>query len=390
MNRLKRFLQRQWAGLIGTFYLPVWIIEGAEAKSAAPLSLAYAGVEKHKNYLLHSVFGVHFNEKSLGKIWIGDISRKVRQSGGVSPSVIVREMGTRQNRFFKPVGNFRIPVWVETEFKLVEPLEVIEKKPDFRKIRSRIRSQQTTHSFSSDKALFDEFYKSMYVSYTAQSHKDSAFIYDYDFLKKEFEEGEILFVEKDDVRIGGILIHYSKNEAKLRSFGVLNGSEEYLQIGTLGILIYLAILRIKEKGYSAAQLGYSRGYLLDGALRFKTRMGISVKATHHRESGFLSYEFLRYDEPVKNFLAAHPFIDAEKGSRAVVFIADAGVLKAENAAEFVKNRFCRGLEGMTLYSFSAEDAPGKIALPGGVFAEADLVPAFSLFASAVCGKEKNA
>lgn len=164
---------------------------------------------------------------------------------------------------------FLVPSLVRQVLYLDKSSKDIKKSiKDFNKIDKYICEIST----NLDDLIF--FYEKLYTPYIKKRFADSAYIENFEKLKKIFRKGELIFIKLDGKYISAALCEMRDNIYFFCKVGVLE--ERYVKEGTLLALYYFAISRAKEKNLRIIDFGQSRPFLSDGVLRHKRKWGTKI------------------------------------------------------------------------------------------------------------------
>ncbi len=287
----------------------LWMILGKEINSRHELALFFAGSEESKNYLIKSAFGNFYNEQYIGKIWLWRISNVVKKKR-INSSLMVTEVYNPLSVFYNKHKYFYVPCWIPLEVDISVEMSSLIKNRGLKSDLSRIRKNKLNFELTNEPDRFHDFYYNMYVPYTIKAHDNRAVVHQYEYMKEEFKNCDLLLLKKDQEYIAGILIYYMKNKARLWSSGIKDGNFDYvIKDRAKGALYYFSILCLKEKGIKNLSFGYSRAFLNDGVLQYKKKWDSALVGRSER--CFLIKPLSKKDG-VKSFLLNNPFIFYKK------------------------------------------------------------------------------
>jgi len=322
--------------LIDISKLDLWILNGEEITSHQELSIAYAGTEINRNYIIKLAYDNSFNEKYLGRVWLWKIFDVVREK---SPncSLMVIAVDKLLWRWFRKRTYFNVPFWVLSLADISLGNSLLQKNLSVRSDIRRIRKNKLSFEITHDSCHFDNFYCNMYKPYIAAVYGNRAIIHPYDDIKREFENGELLLIKKENQHIAGLLLVYQKMQTRPRFLGVKDGNFDYVKEGAIGAIYYFLTRYLKEKGYKRADFGLSRPFLKDGVLCYKRKWGGRQISTSPQVDGAYYVEPLANTPGLRAFLLNNPFVFIDKGKiNAAVFVDRDDSFSQEELEEIYK------------------------------------------------------
>lgn len=216
----------------------------------------------------------------------------------------------------------------------------------------RIRKNQLECEVTNAPALFDEFYRTMYVPHISKTFGAAAALTNPEKFRKQAErDSDLLFVTYDGERIAGNAIVYEKDRARGWAIGVKDGDERYKKLGALAALYYFEICHLEKKGYQRVHYGGSRPFLRDGAIQYKKKWGMHF--TGRVREGFL-LKILRDSPGSRAFLRNNPFVHAagpELDYQGAAFADRSDSDPDAFIKDIHKNCFFPGMKGMVIYGF---------------------------------------
>ncbi|GAI05164.1 unnamed protein product, partial [marine sediment metagenome] len=293
--------------LIDISKLDLWILNGEEISSHQELSIAYAGTEINRNYLIKIAYDNSFNGNYLGKVWLWKIFDVVREK---SPncSLMVIAVDKLLWRWFTKRTYFNVPFWVSSLADISGDDSPLQMSKSVRSDIRKIKKNKLSFEITQDSSRFDDFYYKMYRPYAVATHGNRAIIIPYDHMKREFKSGELLFIKKENQYIAGALLVYKKMQARDMFLGIKDGNFDYVREGAIAAIYYFQVRRIKEKGCKRVELGPSRPFLKDGVLLYKKKWGGRQISCSPEADGAYYVEPLTNTPGLKAFLINNPFI----------------------------------------------------------------------------------
>jgi len=360
--------------VIRAFRFNLWVLTGEEIKSKQTLGILYAGRKENKNYIANLAFAGPYAENYIGNIWIWSVLRKVKEEKYYSYLVVVEVY-----RFFRILfGNnfFYIPCWItgETDIsKNISSLANSSNENDIRKIKKNNLSFESTNEISH---LYD-FYHNMYLPNITEAHNNEVIVTEYNILKENFKNCDLIFIKSKEEYIGGYLIVYAGKRARLWCLGVKNGNRDYLQQGVVGALYYFSFCYLKNRGFRNVGLGDTRAFLKDGVLQYKKKWGMRIIGAS--PTGFL-VNILPERNSAKGFFLNNPFIYMDKGKlEAAIFIENDPLLSEKDLKKIYKDYYRYGISKLIIYQFGGSGSKEKEAVPTDLSDSMEIRSVESLF-----------
>lgn len=232
-------------------------------------------------------------------------------------SLMIIEAHRGFRRFYENESSFYVPCWIGGEVDI--SFEAIsEIKGSLRKNKTlsndlrKIRKYKLDFEVTNDLSHFHVFYYEMYLPFILDSHDDCAVINDYDFMKREFMNCDLLLIKSGEEYIAGTMISYSKKGPRLWFVGVKDSNKKYLHGGAIAATYYYGIKYLKEKGYRKMNIGLTRAFLKDGVLHYKKKWGLTI--VDAVKYGFVMKP-LTDSVAVKAVLRNNPFIAVDEKER---------------------------------------------------------------------------
>jgi len=329
----------------------LWIITGEEIKSKQELSIFYAGSRENRNYIINLIFDNLYKENYIGKMWIWGVLKKVKEEK-INCSLMVVE-APRVFSLFSITGKwFYIPCWISGEIDISNGISSLitneSLKSDIRKIKKNHLSFESTNEIFQ---LYD-FYHNMYLPYITEAHDDEAIVMEYDLIKEEFKNCDLILVKNREEYIGGILIRYIGKSVHLWCIGIKNGNGDYLQLGVVGALYYFSFCYLKDKGFKKIELGDTRAFLKDGVLQYKKKWGMRI--IRASQTGFL-INVLSASNSAKEIFFSNPFIYMDKGKlEGAIFIKNDRLISEKDFREIYKSYYRYGISKLIIYRFGRD------------------------------------
>ena len=347
------FIPLKWSlSLIRGIRFDLWIITGKEIKSKQELSIFYAGSKENRNYIINLIFDKPYKENYIGKMWIWGVLKTIKEKI-INCSLMVIEAPRYFSLFSITRKWFYIPCWTSGEIDISNGISSLitneSLKSDIRKIkRNHLSFESTNETFQ----LYD-FYHNMYLPYITESHDDEAIVMEYDLIKEEFKNCDLILVKNREEYIGGILIRYIGKSSHLWCIGIKNGNKDYLQRGVVGALYYFSFCYLKDKGFKKVGLGDTRAFLKDGVLQYKKKWGMRIISAS--QTGFL-VNILSAKNSAKEIFFRNPFIYMNKENwEGAIFIENDQLISEKDFREIYKSYYQYGISKLIIYRFRGDD-----------------------------------
>jgi len=292
----------------------VHVLEGRTARGNA-LRVLYAGSAPYRHYFRRHMFDGGGEERSVGRRWRWQLPALAATVG----ADVRMTRCARAFRRLKPprASSFYVPEWVWCT-RALDFASVHGK----RKAWTGISSHGLTYAVTTDAAALRHFYERMYLPLMRSSHGAGAQLMKLDYLLQRVAAGEaeLLSIFKDGEAVGGCVIVYDGDDARIFSRGVLDADRDLLR-QRVGVALYLySFAHLLERGFSSVSLGRARPLLRDGALKFKLERGGQVTGA---TSVGLDIEPLQPSPGTAELLCASPWIAEDRAGLLALFFANA-------------------------------------------------------------------
>lgn len=332
----------------------VWTLCGQERSAGEPISVAFAGSDAAKSYLVKKFFKDGVREEALGRVR-REQALTLALSRSPDAALFVWGIPPSQEETFRPDAFAVLPGWIRMD-AAIDEASGIERSDKLRKIRNHTAREGQTREVTTDPAQFEEFYRGVYLPYIASRHADAASPLPLEAALKKFVEAgrELIWVKKDGRMLGGCVIGYEEGEALFWLVGHAAdvSAEADRRLGNS--IYYHLLMRAKEKGCLRLNMGFCRPFLTDGILEYKRQFGAHPAPRRMPDGGLLALKILKETPGLKDLLKNEPFIaiapDGRYGVSAFIDDADGGV---EKAIERYYDRYCsKGGLDLRVYSLS--------------------------------------
>jgi len=350
--------------LIDSSKLDLWILNGEETTSHQELSIAYAGTEINRNYLIKLAYDDSFRGNYLGKVWLWKIFSVVQEK---SPdcSLVVIAVHKLLWRWFTKRTYFNVPFWISTLADISADTSLLWRSKNVKNDIRKIRNNGLSFEITQDRSQFDNFYYNMHLPYAVAAHGNRAILGAYYYMKKEFKKGELLLIKKENQYIAGALLVYKNMQALAMFLGIKDGNFDYVKEGAIAAIYYFRTRYLKEKGYKKIDLGLSRPFLKDGVLRYKRKWGGRQISCSPWVDGAYYVEPLADTPGLRAFLTNNPFIFIDKGKiNGAIFVDCERGFSQEAIAAIYKDYYFDGMSKLYIYQFgNSTNLPRRISTP---------------------------
>ncbi len=249
-----------------------YIVQGV-TESGDRLSVLFIGLDKKVfHYLSESIFARGYSQRRLRNVYYfrNQISNIFNcESDAVFIEINILLCGYFRNRGYS--------VFPKKLFGVLDLERDINEKMSDKALKSDIRLiKKFSYTYKISNSL-DElilFYNSMYIPYMKNRHGPRAIIRSLDFLKWGFRKGFILFIEKENILLSGVLI-VNKNKMKdiceYWAIGVRGGDFSYVRNGVISALHYYSVLELRNRGYKKINFGFVRPFFRNGLFYYKQK-----------------------------------------------------------------------------------------------------------------------
>ena len=341
----------------------LWVLQGREQHSGLPLSLGFAGNGQMKNYVSRALFSDGVSEQPLGRQWVFEHQGKAARLGA-GVDLFACEIPRALEDTFQPDSFALLPAWIRMDGDLRSGAPVCNSKK-FIQARALVEREGLVAEASRDPALFEDFYRTVYLPYIELRHDNAAVVDSLETARRKFvnEGRELLRVFRAGKLLGGIVVSFERDGARFWVLGICPEASLTLGGGVASdVLYYFGILRGRDKGCAFLNFGYCRPFLADGLIRYKRDWGGQLVNDRMPMSGVLALSIVRQNSAVKAFLEQNPFVamDGPKRVKVCGFVGSAaGEADAMRARH---SRYCDpSAIGLHLFSLWPEIRPRSLS-----------------------------
>ena len=327
---------------------PVWRVSGTEKAGGLPISVLFYGAIRQNNYLINKLMAPEGVERE----YVGRKAMHSVESHLASHDCSLAVMNGSQyvlDRLRQP-GDLIVPLWVEAEIDCDRILGG-QVSPTLRREIRKIEDRGLTARQAFDDQDIEFFYRQIYLPTIRNSHQDAALPSSIAKRKKMIADGtaELLLVEQDGDRVGGVLLDYRGTIPSLRDTGVLHGDRKYMKQGVITAGNYFSVQHLCRKGFNSISFGLARGFVSDGVFNYKTKY--SPRVFCGSEDAFL-FRAPRLDDAARSVFRTLDCFTETRHGLALTRFAD-GKAKADSK-DRSGIKYVRGLAAHAWYELSGE------------------------------------
>jgi hypothetical protein len=352
-----KLLYKQVKSYLSRFRVDLWRLARSSTKNHE-LTMIYAGRKIYKEYLKTVFFEGACREEYLGRRWIFELKWMVNSK----TAILVTEYDTNRKTLGGKRKGFMIPFWTGWFVDISEETKkIIKSNSSLESDVRRIRKNKLSYVIIDDLQGYENFYDNMYLPYIQKNYKNTALLMKREEMLKERDRCQLLFVNKEETPIGGILIKFEPTFPRLWSIGIKQANDQYLKDGVVGALYYFSIIHLKEMGYDRVHFGGTRSFLNDGVLNYKKKW--PIQNFGFTKKGF-QVQVLSYSPDTINLIKNQPFIFTEKGKLySAVFLPANKTMNPDQIRWLYKSYYLPGIDKVLLFVSGNEKNVVEQAIP---------------------------
>lgn len=333
----------------------VWLLEGEERRSGAPLRILFSGQLENRNYIAGLAFRDACAQRDLGR----KNRRRLLAEGWrlADADLSFVEAAVPLARREAAPEAFLVPTWIGGEVDIAQALRRLQASKSTRQNLRRLHDCGARLEVRRERAACEAFYDTMYAPYIGARFGERAFTMRREEMAAAEPRSELLLLMIDGVAIVGQIVLYEPARVRLWSVGVKDGDRGYLKGGTMQALDDLTLRYLAGQGHRAVHLGASRPFLHDGALGYKRRLGMRI--TDHGGRGFVLRH--RSDSRAAGaFLAANPFVYIDDGQFKAAIHVEKSAAETQASRPNVQERYAlAGLAAVSVFALPAAGGTEK-------------------------------
>ncbi|MDO8684040.1 MAG: hypothetical protein Q7N50_11225 [Armatimonadota bacterium] len=325
---------KRLAYLARRLMLNVYLLEGEYEGS--PLRLLVADDGSTLSYILSLAFPEGAAVSSLGRI----SAFKAPELAGSDADIIVVGANQLLVRRYEQRGFHIVPKYVRLFLSMSDHPDVMisrlkrSAKENVRRNLRRMTAAGLGYELQTAPPWFDLFYHEMYRPYIGLKFGESADIYSYRYLKREFSKGGVLVININGEPVAGTLVYMEGSMMRIPFSGVMRGREDLVRQGVVTALYYYGMLLGHSWGCSVINFGHSRPFLSDGVLKYKLRWGMTVEDDDDGRSSF-AIMAPGWTVQAAKFISSHRFFYRQNGG--IELLADPCLAESGNLPESTKS-----------------------------------------------------
>lgn len=266
-------------------------------------------------YILHLLYDERPKRVKLGKIFIGNVKSYIK-SNNSGANLILIGIDEFYVRFLSRLGFMVIPEWVMFKLDLTKPFPGEGRSKGLNNNLRKVRKYKYTYEVTNDFAKFEHFYYHMYLPYAANRYGELSLVGGFRDLRKIFERGALLLINRGDECIAGDLLQMDDKTISARYTGITDGKTEYVAQGALAACYYFVIRWAREKGYTWIDFGHCRPFFNDGVFMHKKSWGMEVMKSARpmlATKAVFGMKIWNCEKGLLKFLAKNPFVVVQEG-----------------------------------------------------------------------------
>ncbi|MHB8093687.1 MAG: GNAT family N-acetyltransferase [Candidatus Aminicenantales bacterium] len=333
-------------------------LEGVEKRGGRELSILAFVDDRALPFLVERAFTEVRVSRRLGPVSWGSAISAFPSYQARADLVVVHGDGALARPFSRR-GFLMIPDWVGLRLDLADWEGGTRPFPANKTIREnmrRIRKHGYSFEVTTDPALFELFYREMYLPFIPPRFGETAQIVGRRLMKLFFDGGVLLLVRRDDAYVAGNIILRFPDRAKSIILGLRGGDPDLKRKAALSASYYFTIRWALDNGLRWLDFGECRPFLNDGLLLFKKRWGMSLEKARLQPDGY-GLKVMRFSPAVRDFLAGNPFVFFDRGKpKGLVLAASDRALSSEDVRSLAGSLFLPGLGKLFVLSESGFEA----------------------------------
>ena len=132
---------------------------------------------------------------------------------------------------------------------------------------------------------------------------------------------------------------------------------DYLKVGAIAAIYHFGLQYAQKKGFTKVDLGWSRAFLTDGALRYKRKMGTVITGAYDKA---MALKLVSSNTASRSFLRNNPFIvENEYGLCGAVFVQSEAPPDEVATKQMDKDYGYPGLVKLSIYSLPQDEPLSK-------------------------------
>jgi hypothetical protein len=261
-----------WACL-GLRGVPVVLLRGPTLQSGQIGTLLVAGHDPWVGYLPSRFFLGEPTRELVGKVSLRKLPSYLDRLRESADLTIVRADRLSGQKFFGK-DYLAVPEWVRVRLAVPDNLDgLVRGNHSIREDMRLARKHKLYPLVTEGEERFDEFYDSLYVSFSRARHGAMAIIRGRQYLRRFIRKGGILWVMRDNQPLAGVLFERNNDVLNMQAIGMVTGELPLKMRGIMAALYYHSIAHARQLGCAEVNFGATRPSLHDGLFRYKRKWG---------------------------------------------------------------------------------------------------------------------
>lgn len=207
-----------------------------------------------------------------------------------------------------------IPHWVDqvnSSFGSLEDFTRRKHRSAYEDIRI-VKKSGFEFVFSRSAELLLFFYENMYLPFVDNRFPQERMASGFKEIEQSFKKGGLALIRLNGRFLSGTVLELVNETVHPMYTGVLNGDVTLLKKEVSTALYYYYFLLATQRGFSCVDFGFSRPFLNDGVLRYKSKWNSHLEFDPTQINIF-ACKISRLSPTIKTFLLNNPFITLEDG-----------------------------------------------------------------------------
>ena len=280
--------------------VPVVLHSGAAGR------MLVAGEERWSRYLPDRFFdGGPRKSRQLGDAWTWQLPHVLRR-WAAEVDVIVARADRMSARFFPAAEYLRVPEWI----RMVAPVPASQRgfasssvRSDMRVVKNNGLSWRVSHDPDDLATYLDRDY----YPYTRLRYGDESFVQPPRWMRKSFDKGGLLWVEREGRPIAGLVFEREPPIFRHSTIACVEADEGLLRHGAVAGIYLFSFKCARSLGLTSVDMRGSRPCLHDRLFYVKNKYGGAIQ--DKRDNAYdLLVRWNRATPAVLRFLAGSPLI----------------------------------------------------------------------------------
>ncbi len=289
------------------------------------LRIIFFSKKLYERLLLDKLLGYDYQLHLIGRFSRKSLEKEFTFASKESDIVIFDGNYSVAHRFLSKIeGITFMPHWVDqvnSSFTGLQDFAKSKNRNAYEDIRV-IKKRGFEYVFSRSPELLLFFYENMYLPFTSNRFQQGRTSSGFKEIEQSFKKGGLALIRLNGKFLSGTVVELVNKTIHPMYSGVLNGDITLLKEDVSIALYYYYFLLANERGFSCVDFGFSRPFLNDGVLRYKSKWNSHLEFDP-RQINIFAYKISRVSPAIKKFLLSNPLITVE-GDKLVgnIFLED--------------------------------------------------------------------